>query len=211
LSPAPQGEWFVEATQSAERADHPPHTFIMGDLDDLDALLDELREQHPGPCDPHHSGLRKEKGVGDGDGDLDNAVQPETDPLDELIGEVLDDGDDVFQIIETTYQEPSRLHGKCEKPWIRPGGTPCLNLRCMKCDFLVIHFENARWSDAADYLFFRNFHPNRDKLKSRLLLKLNHLASCCQCTWRSVKFSSGGVVTEQSEALSEGLWTCFGH
>lgn len=177
------------------------HTHRMAEYDDLDALLDELREQHPA-CDI--SGKEEVQ-------ELEDTVPPETDPLDELIGEVLDDGDDIFQVIETSYQEPCRHTGKCEKPWIRPGGQPCINLRCMKCDFLVIHFENAKWSDAADYLFFRNFHPNRDKLKSRLLLKLNHLASCCQCTWRSVKCSSGGVVTVQSEKLSEGLWTCFGH
>ena len=39
----------------------------------------------------------------------------------------------------------------------RDGGET--NLRCAKCDFKVIRFQDCLWEDSADYMLFRNFMP----------------------------------------------------
>ena len=46
---------------------------------------------------------------------------------------------------------------------------PCLvrgSLRCSKCDFRVVRFDDQRWSDSVDYMFFRNFMGNLAKLRT---------------------------------------------
>ena len=46
---------------------------------------------------------------------------------------------------------------------------PCLlrgSLRCSKCDFKVVRFDDQRWSDSVDYMFFRNFMGNLTKLRT---------------------------------------------
>ena len=41
-------------------------------------------------------------------------------------------------------------------------------MRCTKCDFDVIRVKDMKWTDECDYLFFRNFYPNLEKLKTNL-------------------------------------------
>lgn len=175
------------------------------EMDDLDRLLDELREQG-GTVFAQELKEDREAVIPQDTGDV----------LDELIGEMLNDGDEYFIESKTA---PSIAHtkkdiftDKCKDPWVRYPANACTNLRCMKCDFAVVHFENAIWANGADYLFFRNFYPNREKLNTRLLLKSDHLSSCCQCKWRTVRCGREGIVTVQSGEVGENpMWACFGH
>ena len=41
------------------------------------------------------------------------------------------------------------------------------SLRCSKCDFKVMRFDDQRWSDSVDYMFFRNFMGELAKLRTR--------------------------------------------
>lgn len=60
-------------------------------------------------------------------------------------------------------------------------------VRCRKCDFEVISFTNQSWTGSADYLFFRNFFPKREKLNERLENEEGKVALACQCSWATVK------------------------
>uniref|UniRef100_A0A7S3AQN6 Cilia- and flagella-associated protein 418 n=1 Tax=Haptolina ericina TaxID=156174 RepID=A0A7S3AQN6_9EUKA len=57
------------------------------------------------------------------------------------------------------------------------------NLRCARCDFKVLRFQDQRWDESADYMFFRNFMPNRTKLATRLQPSSDTAAMACQCSW----------------------------
>jgi hypothetical protein len=61
-----------------------------------------------------------------------------------------------------------------------------LSLLCLKCDFEVLAFPGSRWTASADYLFFRNFHPDRRKLGECLIGDAAATAYSCQCTWQTV-------------------------
>ena len=61
-----------------------------------------------------------------------------------------------------------------------------LSLLCLKCDFEVLAFPGSRWTVSADYLFFRNFHPDRRKLGERLRSDAAATAYSCQCTWQTI-------------------------
>ena len=68
----------------------------------------------------------------------------------------------------------------------------CPALRCTACDFAVLAFRaHVAWAAGADYLFFRNVHPDRDRLGARLLASPGAAAYCCQCSWVSVLPSDG--------------------
>jgi len=47
----------------------------------------------------------------------------------------------------------------------------CNKLRCTSCDFNCIYFKDCEWSKNVDYLFFRNFVPNKEKLSKELIPK----------------------------------------
>lgn len=44
----------------------------------------------------------------------------------------------------------------------------CDNLRCTKCDFRVIWFDNYAWSPTVNYIFLRNNVPDFFKLQEKL-------------------------------------------
>ena len=70
----------------------------------------------------------------------------------------------------------------------------CPALRCTACDFAVQAFRGSvAWSSgaAADYLFFRNVFPDREKLGRCLQAAPGGAAYCCQCSWVSVLPSDG--------------------
>lgn len=67
----------------------------------------------------------------------------------------------------------------------QPGG----GNRCRKCDFEVLEFSNFAWADGVDYMFFRNMHPNKEKLRIKLKPKEGYTSYCCQCGWETVEKS----------------------
>uniref|UniRef100_A0A7R9YQK2 Cilia- and flagella-associated protein 418 n=1 Tax=Chlamydomonas euryale TaxID=1486919 RepID=A0A7R9YQK2_9CHLO len=82
----------------------------------------------------------------------------------------------------------------------------CNNLRCTKCDFKVIWFDNQGWLDSVDYLFLRNNFPTADKLAAKLRRSPSTSAYCCQCSWRSA--TDAQRVGFGGEDLR---WVCAGH
>ena len=60
------------------------------------------------------------------------------------------------------------------------------SLRCLKCDFDVARFANARWSADATYVFFRNYAGTPSELRRELVPARGVAAYCCQCAWQSV-------------------------
>ena len=70
-----------------------------------------------------------------------------------------------------------------------PTPMPCLlrgSLRCSKCDFKVIRFDDQRWSESVDYMFFRNFMGDLAKLQTKLQPQAGVAAHACQCSWCTV-------------------------
>ncbi len=77
------------------------------------------------------------------------------------------------------------------------GGTSCVlgdepskfrrvindHLLCRKCMCEVVRFENVIWSKDADYIFFRNYWPDADRLCEKMKPKKGYAAYCCQCCW----------------------------
>lgn len=59
-------------------------------------------------------------------------------------------------------------------------------LRCAKCDWKVLRFDDHEWAPAADYMFFRNSMPNLAKLREMLRRNEGICAYACQCDWVSV-------------------------
>lgn len=99
---------------------------------------------------------------------------------------------------------PVCLAGSRDEHGISPG-RGCDNLRCTKCDFQVLRVDDHKWSDDAEYLFFRNFYPNLDKLRPKLVKNPGGSCYACQCTWRSVtELSPLGKAPDMR-------WVCGGH
>jgi hypothetical protein len=74
---------------------------------------------------------------------------------------------------------------------------PCRSLRrrlrCSRCDFKVLLFEDSAWAKTADYMFFRNHVPNRAKLAERLESADGRSAYACQCSWSTIDAWRGKV------------------
>lgn len=83
--------------------------------------------------------------------------------------------------------------------------TWCTGLHCRGCDMGIARFENHKWDDTVDYLFFRNFHPNREKLAPKMIESEGTAAYCCQCSWRNI--DSRSLVQDDRELK----WFCVGH
>eukprot|EP00736_Rhodelphis_marinus_P002698 Rmarinus@m.11086 len=81
----------------------------------------------------------------------------------------------------------------------------CDQLRCTKCDFRIQMFDGMRWQETAEYLFFRNNMPSREKLTAQLTYCDGFRAFCCQCTWRSADAAA-------PISPADGVrWVCAGH
>ncbi|XP_049629922.1 cilia- and flagella-associated protein 418 [Suncus etruscus] len=81
----------------------------------------------------------------------------------------------------------------------------CDRLRCVACDFWVTSFNDCKWDETCDYLFFRNNMPEAHRLQAKLVRKPGSRAYACQCRWRSV---------EEATALHsdpELRWVCGKH
>ena len=64
-------------------------------------------------------------------------------------------------------------------------------LRCLDCDMSVLLFENCAWQDGAEYMFFRNHHPDCAKLAAMLRDASGMAAFCCQCKWQTSAMNRG--------------------
>ncbi|CBY23813.1 unnamed protein product [Oikopleura dioica] len=80
----------------------------------------------------------------------------------------------------------------------------CDRLRCFSCDFDVVGFRGYRWTSDTDYLFLRNNHPLKEKLKANLVVDPSSSAFCCQC--ESISISKRTKL--DSTSLS---WSCRSH
>lgn len=128
----------------------------------------------------------------------------------------------------------------------------CDQLRCTACDFAVLHFSDQAWCSSAtskllsldvgddvfvDYMFFRNYVPNRDRLGTKLLPYSGASSYCCQCSWVTlfpadvlpppslsaglfcIRHRGGTSVTYSENTLKHGFvggngwknWSCGGH
>lgn len=76
---------------------------------------------------------------------------------------------------------------------------------CTSCDFQVLRFPDNKWASDADYMFFRNYMPSRERLAAKLVLKSGSAAYSCQCSWRSV---DGLELLKVGDGLT---WSCAGH
>lgn len=62
----------------------------------------------------------------------------------------------------------------------------CNMLKCTACDFKVIIFNNYKWTNKVNYLFFRNFMPDRQKVATQLKISKGCRSYACQCSWISI-------------------------
>ncbi|ORX77710.1 hypothetical protein BCR32DRAFT_270474, partial [Anaeromyces robustus] len=80
----------------------------------------------------------------------------------------------------------------------------CSKLRCTSCDFNCIYYKDSEWSNNVDYLFFRNYVPNTEKLAKELIPKKGYTAICCQCTWYTVNKTTP-IVSIKNKKIK---WVC---
>lgn len=79
-----------------------------------------------------------------------------------------------------------------------------MSLRCTRCDFSVESFDDGEWSRSADYLFFRNYSPDRTKLSGKLIRKPGSRSYCCQCNWKSLSPGESVIVDRFLSSTSNG-------
>jgi hypothetical protein len=84
----------------------------------------------------------------------------------------------------------------------------CSNIRCTKCDFKVVSFDDYAWSNAVTYLFLRNNVPDFTKLVPMLISAKGCCAYACQCSSKTANNSALETLGEQSDVQQ---WTCGGH
>ena len=58
-------------------------------------------------------------------------------------------------------------------------------LLCLKCMCEVVRFADYKWDDSVDYMFFRNFWPEPERLVEKMQMRRGYAAYCCQCSWHS--------------------------
>lgn len=182
----------------------------MGDSvveDDLDRLLDEVETKYCGMGPPGAS-------CRTGGGNKAEAgrcrkilkASSEDESIDELIEDILnvpcseDNQKQQMELASNHYSKRSfqTSSKKCSPVYIGGGNIPfgvgtnisekaCNQLRCTACDFIIVVFEDNKWDQSCDYLFFRNSMPELSKLKCKMIKKKGTRAYACQCTWRSVQ------------------------
>lgn len=70
----------------------------------------------------------------------------------------------------------------------------------------ILNIFYSNWDKTVNYLFFRNNHPDYDKLKKSLKPCIGGAAYCCQCSWYNIKNSDNTI-----SIPSELKWHCGGH
>ena len=81
---------------------------------------------------------------------------------------------------------------------------PCFNLICKKCDVYVKYYKNMAWQSDVDYLFFRSYFGNFDKLKKKLIDKQGSMAFHCGCY--GITISKTALLSEKGDIRWIGPW-----
>lgn len=58
--------------------------------------------------------------------------------------------------------------------------------RCTNCDRRVNFFKGFYFAKDCDYLFFRNYSLDTEKIKQKLIKDTNFGVYYCQCSWISL-------------------------
>lgn len=139
---------------------------------------------------------KSNSGGGDSDSDLDGLIN-------ELDGVVTD----ISKKTDVKIIKISGGSNKCFPIFLVPPSSKkktCRNLHCQSCDFHVISIKDKKWNNKCDYMHFRNFHPNVEKLSVNLVPARGTNAYCCQCSWRSVSSE------ESLSSIPDLRWNCAG-
>ncbi|KAF6264948.1 retinal maintenance-domain-containing protein [Scenedesmus sp. NREL 46B-D3] len=70
----------------------------------------------------------------------------------------------------------------CSQP-MQPTPCCCDRLKCLSCDFRVLWHADSRWAAEVDYMFFRNSYGVEAQLATQLQSSRGSAAMCCQCSW----------------------------
>ena len=116
---------------------------------------------------------------------------------------------------QTSLQRPS---GRCDHLYLSGANKKmgkslsscikaCDNIRCISCDFVILSFDNRKWTDRADYLFFRNHMPDKQKLLTHTKVSRGCRAYACQCTWVSVQ----DLLEVAEDQSLKSKWVCWKH
>eukprot|EP00929_Paragymnodinium_shiwhaense_P024631 TRINITY_DN15095_c0_g1_i3.p1 TRINITY_DN15095_c0_g1~~TRINITY_DN15095_c0_g1_i3.p1 ORF type:complete len:197 (-),score=2.58 TRINITY_DN15095_c0_g1_i3:44-580(-) len=135
-------------------------------VDDSNSMMQDLgKEDNPWDDEPdRNTGLSE---VVKTHSTLDaSKTYDSLDPLDDLLTEVLDADKTP---VKATRDRVSKIAG----------------LQCLACDSGVLKVEDSVWTTDAEYMNFRNFYPNVDRLGAFLLEQAGFVAYCCKCAWRS--------------------------
>ena len=79
------------------------------------------------------------------------------------------------------------------------------SLRCTCCDRKVNIYKGFSFAKECDYLFFRNYSMDADKISQKLIKDENFTSYHCQCKWLSTK------KTMNISNDSNYTWVCGGH
>jgi len=191
------------------------------DLDELDEIINSIQTGPRGQrVDKNDSNLPKRKPrVSSSTQNVKSTVRDQTKndssfdfkDLDDLIGL----GDEAKAAIVTKPKETNAI--KCYPSCYvtnsnsDPGVTKhnkirtCSTLRCTSCDFTVVYFDRSKWKNGtAEYIFLRNNHPNKTKLRAQITADINSRAFCCQC-------SSMTITRDTKLSISNSTWICGKH
>ncbi|CAG7785073.1 unnamed protein product [Allacma fusca] len=82
---------------------------------------------------------------------------------------------------------------------------PCDKLKCVRCDFDIVYFDNFEWEASTDYLFLRNNMPDFEKLAAKLHKMKGTRAYACQCQHLSIEKLTN------VNAVPQLRWVCGKH
>ena len=90
---------------------------------------------------------------------------------------------------------------RCNSPFVSGK-----RVRCTKCHFVVCQIQDYQWIQNVDYLFFRSYTPELNKLMKKLEYKKDAISYCCQCQW----YTHLKGTTDTKKHKMRG-WVCDGH
>ena len=85
----------------------------------------------------------------------------------------------------------------------------CSNILCLNCDHTILIFNNYRWDESVNYLFFRLNFPNKHKLSQKLIKDENYTCYSCQCQYLNINITRNNNNNNNMNKINE--WQCCGH